>query len=328
MSTPPPTGPGAASAATVLIMNHHRDGLEGLVNGLREAGLQVAETTSLTETCRFLERTRPAVIVINPLVLKAGGLEMEVVEALHREDDPVPALLLLEDARQLEQARRLALPFRDFVLKPHSPLECVQRIELALGHKRRHTTLVRRVQELEGQISIDFKTGLLSDRYLRRVMTIEFKRSQRHHTPLSLLLVDVDNFKTINDSTEYAFGDEVLRAVAECLKAGTRETDFAARMGGDEFVLLLPQTTPAEAVQTAIRIRKLIGNLVISNGTYTRKVTISIGIDTYDGRAPTGPEDLRRRANKALQEAKRRGKNQVWLYSDLATGDAQNPPAS
>jgi diguanylate cyclase (GGDEF)-like protein len=265
------------------------------------------------------------VLVVNPLVLKAGGLEMEIVEALQRDDDPVPAILLLENERQLEHVRRLSLPFRDFLMKPHSPVECLHRIELALQHKARHLAQAKKVRELESQVSIDAKTGLLSDRHLRRVIQIEFKRAQRHQTPLSLLLIDVDNFKSINDTTEYAFGDEVLRAVADCLRSGTRETDSAARFGGDEFVVLLPQTTPAEAVQTAIRIRKLIGNLVISSGSYTKKVTISVGIDTYDGRAPTSPEDLRRRANKALQEAKKRGKNQVWLYSDLASGPLMSP---
>ena len=327
MSTSTPPGTPAGTAETVLIMNHHRDSLDALLVGVREAGLRVSETTSLSDTYRYLERARPSVLVVNPLVLRAGGLEMEIVEALQRDDDPIPAILLLENERQLEQARRLALPFRDFLIKPHSAAECVHRIELALQSKHTHLALVKKVHDLESQVSIDPKTGLLSERYLRRVMQIEFKRSQRHQTPMSLLLVDIDNFKSINDTTEYAFGDEVLRAVAECLRAGTRETDFAARFGGDEFVLLLPQTTPAEAVQTAIRIRKLIGSLLINNGTYSSKVTISVGIDTYDGRAPTGPEDLRRRANKALQEAKRRGKNQVWLYSDLAS-DPQPPPTA
>ena len=321
----PSDDPRPQTTRAVLVMNHHRDAVEGLLAGLHTAGFVATATNSLGDTYRSLEHERPAAVIVNPLVLKAGGLEMEILESLQREEDPVPIILLLEDLRALEQARHLHAPFRDFVMKPYSVAECVHRIELALLTRSKFANLHRRTQELEGQVSVDFKTGLLSERHFRKILQIEFKRAQRHHTPLSLLLVDVDNFKHINDTTEYAFGDEVLCSVAQTLRQSTRETDFVARHGGDEFMSLLPHTTPAEAVQTAIRIRKMIGNLVVSNGTYTQKATVSIGIDTFDGHTASSPDDLRRRANKALHEAKRRGKNQVWLFSDLARGGEPEP---
>src|SRR5262249_30786762 len=142
----------------------------------------------------------------------------------------------------------------------------------------------------------------------------------RHQNPLSLLLIDVDDFKGINDSTEYAFGDEVLGRVGETLKATVRETDFAARCGGDEFCVLLPQTTPAEAVHTAMRIRQRIAETAVQKGSSRRQVTVSIGIDAFDGRSASTVEILRSNANKALQEAKRRGKNQVWLFAGNGDG--------
>ena len=106
----------------------------------------------------------------------------------------------------------------------------------------------------------------------------------------------------------------MLRRVADALKNNVRETDFAARFGGDEFCVLLPQTSPAEAVQTALRIRTRIAGLSVQKGSWQRQVTVSIGVDSYDGRAPSSVDQLRRNANRALLEAKRRGKNQVWLY--------------
>jgi diguanylate cyclase (GGDEF)-like protein len=155
---------------------------------------------------------------------------------------------------------------------------------------------------------------------MKRILGLEWKRAQRHQNPLSLLLIDVDNFKAVNDTTEYAFGDEVLRRVAEALHGTVRETDFAARFGGDEFCVLLPQTSPAEAVQTALRIRARIAGTVMQSGSYQRQVTVSIGVDSYDGRSASSIDHLRRNANRALQEAKRRGKNQVWLYSGKEAG--------
>jgi diguanylate cyclase (GGDEF)-like protein len=81
--------------------------------------------------------------------------------------------------------------------------------------------------------------------------------------------------------------------------------------------VLLPQTTPAEAVQTALRIRQRIAGTVVSKGSFRREITVSIGVDSYDGRSAASVEALRRNANLALQEAKRRGKNQVWLHAPV-----------
>lgn len=319
------TGSGAQREARPLValLNHHRDPLDDLARGLAAAGFETVSSGSLAETHRVLQQSgRPAVVVLNPLVLELGGVEVEILRGLQRDDDPVPVLLLVKDEEDLERATRLDLPFLDFLLRPFSPVECAQRVRLALANRNRVRALLQHTRDLEGQVTIDFKTGLLSERHFKKVLHVEFKRAQRHRLPLSLLLIDVDDFKSVNDSTEYAFGDDVLRKVAEMLRSGIRETDFAARFGGDEFVLLLPQTTPAEAVQTAIRIKTRIAATTIENGGYSRRVTVSIGIDTFDGRQTTTPEELRRRANKALQEAKRRGKNQVWLYSGAAEHSA------
>src|SRR5690606_11712697 len=117
----------------------------------------------------------------------------------------------------------------DFMNKPPSTEELLHRIELKLVTRDRLLALHRRAQELEGQVLEDFKTGLINDRHFKSILVVEFKRAQRHHTPLSLLLLDVDDFKQVNDSTEYSFGDEVLAHVASCLKKTIRATDFAAR---------------------------------------------------------------------------------------------------
>src|SRR5690606_16928178 len=125
------------------------------------------------------------------------------------------------------------------------------------------------------------------------------------------------DFKGVNDSTEYAFGDEVLRSIGIVLKQNVRGTDFAARLGGDEFCVLLPQTPLAEAKRTAERIREHIANTVVHNDAYERRVTVSIGVDGHDWRTPGSLADLLHRVNKALHHAKRRGKNQVGAHRGL-----------
>lgn len=300
---------------TILVMNHGRDALGDLCTALANAGYEVHVGDSLAQSHRILGKFRPDLVVLNPLVLVPGGVELELLEGLQRDEDPVPVLLLVEDLAALAEARQMRIPFRDFLLQPYAPIECLQRVELALQQRARIRSLHVRARQLESQVSIDFKTGLISELYFKRILGTEWKRAQRHQHPLSLLLIDVDNFKGINDTTEYAFGDVVLSRVAESLKGNIRETDYAARCGGDEFCVLLPHTSPAEAVQTALRIRQRISGMVVSNPNYERQVTVSIGVDSYDGRTPGTVDGLRRNANRALHECKRRGKNQVWLYT-------------
>jgi diguanylate cyclase (GGDEF)-like protein len=322
--TPEPAGEDEQEEAprrpTVLILNHHRDCFDELVAALGQRGMEVVESRSVAETHRTLGDRRPDVVVLNPLVLRSGGVEIEFARSLCGNHDGSTVLLLVDGLRGLEQARRAALPFADFLQKPVDPAECLHRIELAFERRERFRRLRSRAQELEGQVTIDHKTGLSSERFFRSALQLEFKRAQRHRMPLSLALVDVDDFKSINDSTEYAFGDLVLKHIADCLKRNIRETDYAARFGGDEFVLLLPHTTAAEAVQTAMRIKKRIAESVVSGRGYSQKVTISIGIATFDGQTDFDSAELRTRANKALHRAKRRGKNHVECHND-------DPPA-
>ena len=309
-------------------MNHRDDELDEAVTALARLGYEVSLGDNLSQSHHLAKQGRPDVVVLNALTGCEGGVELEFLEHLQREDDPVPVILLVDDLEALAEARDMKVPFRDFMVKPSSSAEVVQRVELALQTKTRVRGLQSRARQLESQVSIDFKTGLTSELYMKRIMGLEWKRAQRHQNPLSLLLIDVDNFKTVNDSTEYAFGDQVLRRVADALKGNIRETDFAARFGGDEFCILLPQTSPAEAVQTALRIRKRVSGMSVSDASYHMQVTVSIGVDSFDGRQASSVEQLRRNANRALQEAKRRGKNQVWLFSGSEQSHEQGAEAA
>lgn len=308
-------------------MNHGHDELDDVVMALARAGYEVQLGVNLAQSHHLAGQGRPDVVLMNALAACEGGAELDLLEQIQADDDPIPVILLVDDLAELREARKAKLPFRDFVLKPSTPAEVINRVELAIQTRARVRELLSRARQLESQVSIDFKTGLTSELYMKRIMGLEWKRAQRHQNPLSLLLIDVDNFKNVNDSTEYAFGDQVLRRVAEALKGNIRETDFAARFGGDEFCILLPQTTPAEAVQTALRIRKRVSGMSVSDSSYQRQVTVSIGVDSYDGRKASSVEQLRTNANRALQEAKRRGKNQVWLFSGAETAPEHSAEA-
>ena len=296
-----------------------------LARMLRDSGYQVTTSTSPLDSQRLLEKIRPSAIVLDPLVPTAEGIEFEMIAEIQKQGDPIPLLLLVGNLRELQEIRRIPILFKDFLVHPFRAAELLQRIELLLVSKERYLELQNRARTLEGQVIRDFKTGLYTERHFRHLLRQEFQRAERHHLPLSFLLIDVDNFKQINDNFEYSFGDFVLKSFAQILQNSIRDIDHAARFGGDEFMALLPNTTPAEAVQVAARIRQQLSKREFDNGTYQTRLTISIGADTYDGRGLSSPEDLRRRANLALKEAKNRGKNRIWLYSGVERKKPDSP---
>ncbi|MBC7798036.1 MAG: sensor domain-containing diguanylate cyclase [Pyrinomonadaceae bacterium] len=165
----------------------------------------------------------------------------------------------------------------------------------------------------------DALTGLLNRRYLEERLAEELKRSHRHGYPMSFMMIDVDNFKKYNDLYGHVAGDEALQITARCLKGALRGADVAARFGGEEFSILLPQTTLSEANLIAERIRRKVETTTFAHG----RVTVSIGIAPFSQRFDT-PQAFIKAADTALYEAKNNGKNLVRLWKNAESGSTIN----
>ena len=167
-------------------------------------------------------------------------------------------------------------------------------------------------EELQRQATTDSLTGVSNRRYFIEMATNEIKRSARHAHPLAVILMDIDLFKTINDTYGHAVGDRVLVNIARICMEQTRETDHFARFGGDEFVLLLPETTCDQAVNIIERIRRQLLKLSVDPSGKLVPITLSCGLAYLDG--VYEPIDvLLSRADKALYEAKAAGRNEVKI---------------
>jgi diguanylate cyclase (GGDEF)-like protein len=163
---------------------------------------------------------------------------------------------------------------------------------------------------LERLALTDHHTLAFNQRYLLPRLQDEIDAARRSVTPLSVLLLDLDHFKLVNDEHGHAVGDVVLRAFADCVRDTVRRQDVLVRRGGEEFVLIMPQTPGAVAARVAERIRaRLAGAPVDGGGGVQVAQTVSIGVATWDGNEL--PTDLEQRADAAMYEAKRRGRNQV-----------------
>jgi diguanylate cyclase (GGDEF)-like protein len=173
---------------------------------------------------------------------------------------------------------------------------------------------------------VDGLTGLFVRRYFDTRIEEEVERSKRYGSPFSVVMMDVDDFKMLNDTYGHLVGDRVLRAIANVVKAQMRGVDTAARYGGEEITVILPRTEMVGAYALAERIREAIAELRITTDDDPPKalgVTASLGIAAYPESKAVSGEDLVRRADRALYRAKKTGKNRVELFWSDDSGPAR-----
>jgi len=166
--------------------------------------------------------------------------------------------------------------------------------------------------DLERQSNTDALTGLLNRRALETVANHEMMLARRKQLPLALVLLDLDHFKSINDDFGHEVGDSVLSLTAWCLRENLRNVDFIARLGGEEFVALLPDTSEEIACEVAERLRTHIADLRVPNLHLQLSFSASFGVTTFTSLDPTW-EEMLRRGDRALYRAKHNGRNCVQL---------------
>ncbi len=188
-----------------------------------------------------------------------------------------------------------------------------KRLDLAAGVVRQ---VIEFNEQFETMTSVDSLTRVYNRQFFDRQMPVEIERATRSAASLSMLVIDVDEFKRVNDELGHRKGDEALVAVADIIRRNLRKIDLAFRYGGEEFVILLPGTPEFEAVHTAERLRRVIEQFrgFRDNRGNPRQVTVSVGVAVFPDTARTG-EQLFIQADQAMYRAKERGRNQVVLYS-------------
>ncbi|HEV2037311.1 MAG TPA: GGDEF domain-containing protein, partial [Candidatus Eremiobacteraceae bacterium] len=160
----------------------------------------------------------------------------------------------------------------------------------------------------------DSLTGLLSSRAYHERLESEFRKAQAARKSLSLLLIDLDNFKDVNDNFGHQAGDELLRRIGALLRQQARRNDVYCRYGGDEFIVVMPETIKSEAAMVADRIRKAIAELAFTSGKSLVQATVSIGVASYP-QDVTNKQALIKAADDALYAAKDDGRNSLRVFA-------------
>jgi two-component system cell cycle response regulator len=224
----------------------------------------------------------------------------------------VPILLVTDPGEDARLLRGLDLGANDYVLRTADKNEMIARVRSQVRRKRYAEKLRDNVQYSMEMALTDPLTGLFNRRYMETHVGTLVERSAARGKSLSLLILDIDYFKSINDNYGHDAGDDVLREFAERLRASIRGIDLACRYGGEEFVVVMPDTDLGVATLVAERIRRRIAGepFPIEKGARAIEVTISVGIA-----ARVGPQDnasqMLKRADEALYRAKRDGRNRV-----------------
>ena len=274
---------------------------------LRKWGYEVVVATDGAQAWDYLRREdAPQLAILDWVMPELTG--PEVCRRLREEQGAYTYVLLLTSKSQREDLiAGLDSGADDYITKPFDQHELQVRL-------RAGTRIVKLQAELKRQASQDPLTGVFNRSKAFEIFDRELNRSRREGLPLAVLLLDLDHFKSINDSLGHQAGDEVLREAARRLMSCVRTYDTVARYGGEEFLILLPTCNEADAIRQAERLRSAISDEPVKlalRGHDPISLTASFGVTTSAPYAVESPESLIRLADEALYEAKRRGRNCV-----------------
>ncbi len=222
-----------------------------------------------------------------------------------------PLLAIVEEGDTPRLVRALDMGVNDYLVRPVDRNELVARCRTQLRRKRFQDYLRDKFQQgLELAIT-DSLTGLYNRRYMESHLAAMVQDGLQNHKPVSILIFDIDFFKSVNDTHGHAAGDTVLKEFAQRISQNVRGVDLACRMGGEEFVVVMPDTDLSYAMMVAERLRQRIGEIPFKvEDRLELNVTVSIGIGVVEAAGDTG-EKVLERADAALYRAKRDGRNRV-----------------
>lgn len=262
------------------------------------------ETLTETDAGKVMDHLRAEhfdVLLLDLVMPHIGGFVL--LEQITNNYKNLPVIIVTGHGSIETAVEAMQAGASDFVTKPVEASVLDFRIKKAIEYIR-----TKRLANTDGL------TNLYNYRSFRERLGEEVERANRYNRPLCLMMIDIDHFKTYNDTHGHLLGDEVLVLVAQALQTVCRASDFAARYGGDEFALILPETDKPDAIAMGQRLQQHIasGNFPGTDHLSAKALTISAGIVKY--RAPHTEEELLEVSDMALYQAKREGRNRVFVW--------------
>jgi two-component system cell cycle response regulator len=292
---------------TSLVLVADDDGVTRAIvsSWLKGAGYAVIAASDGEQALQLARDQQPDLLLVD--VTMPGRDGYEVCRAIQAESaTPPPVIFLTAHTQTDARVAGLDAGAVDYIVKPFANEELVARVRAALRTKAVHDGLA-------DQAARDGLTGLFNRRELDTRAGQAVALADRHNRPFSCLLLDIDHFKQVNDTHGHAAGDTVLREAAQRICDASRISDIVGRYGGEEFVVLLPETDADAAVITADKLRALLAATPVMAGTTSIAVRASIGVAAW-GTGMRTPSDLYAAADEALYRAKDLGRDRTELY--------------
>jgi len=299
----------------VLIADDENTSRRKLEKFLVDLGYRVTSCKGGLEAWDVIQsENAPNLLILDWMMPGMDGMELcRRVRELNRE--PYTYILLLTSKGEQEDiVEGMEAGADDYITKPFNQNELKARLSAGMRIVELNEDLLSMRNHLERQAIYDELTGVYNRHYMAETLEKEFSRALRYQTELSCLLLDLDYFKEVNDTFGHAFGDMVLREFSVCLKQEARETDIPFRYGGEEFMLLLPNTGISGAMNVAEKIRSACEVRKYGDGNNSTIITVSIGIASVKQHQLTNDKELMAFADKALYRAKTEGRNRVEVY--------------
>lgn len=292
----------------VLIVDDEVGVRDSMYEFLELAGFNSQMAASAEEAVELLKSSLIHVVITDIMLPGMGGLELtELIKKKYHSD----VIVMTGYSGDYSYEEAINMGASDFVIKPVRLEELLLRLKRVLKERELAQERIRMMEKLQRLAITDGLTKLHNSRSFYSQLEVEVNRYNRYKHPLSLLLLDIDHFKEYNDHYGHLEGDKVLVKISQLIRSCLRKLDTAYRYGGEEFTVILPETTCEEALTVAERIRNAIRQSVFkpANGEGEIKITISIGTTEYSHKEELS--SFIQRADKAMYQSKKAGRDRV-----------------
>jgi two-component system, cell cycle response regulator len=304
----------------ILVVDDNPDNLEIISTRLRFRGYEVAVAERGEEAIAKVYEADPDLILLDIMMPDMDGYEVARRIRSRKDLAYIPIIVVTARDSTEDKVTGLDAGADDYLTKPINFPELEARVRSMLRIKRLQDQLEEKNRELE-QLSIrDGLTGLYNHRHLHELLAEEYERSRRTGEPMSVVMLDLDRFKEVNDTHGHQAGDRVLEELSAILRESAREIDKLGRYGGEEFMAILPDSDPQAAVTFAERVREMVRRQRFEISEHEPlRMTISAGVASYPHDGADSARRLVHHADLALYSAKNSGRDRVVQFTqDLA----------
>ena len=303
--------------ARILLVEDNKTQASIICDGLTRSGYEVVLAENGMAGIKAAKTEQIDLVLLDLLLPDIDGNEVCRWLKLNHDTKALPIIMLTAKGAPNDKVAGLEAGADDYLPKPFDESELNARIYARLRVKLQQDELQQKNKQLESMLTqvetlaiMDSLTGLFNRRRFETILANEFKKSQRYLHPLACMMIDIDHFKDINDRYGHQAGDVVLREVAQCIQSSIREVDTLSRWGGEEFMVLSPNTSRINAVHAAERILRTVGSHCFA-AIGEQQVTVSIGVAGTPEPDVDTAEKLVHAADVALYQAKRKGRARV-----------------